>query len=40
MYELDGDTDKEPVVHKPGTVLTTSSPCTVSFDPADLIDAG
>jgi Uma2 family endonuclease len=37
VYELDGDTYKEPIAHKAGTTITLSAPYTVSFDPAELI---
>ncbi|WP_344482906.1 Uma2 family endonuclease [Nonomuraea monospora] len=39
VYELDGGAYSEPSVHKAGTTVTLSAPYTVSFDPADLIDA-
>ncbi|MEO3871356.1 Uma2 family endonuclease [Nonomuraea sp. B12E4] len=37
VYELEGDSYKEPVAHKAGTTVTLSSPYRVSFDPADLV---
>jgi Uma2 family endonuclease len=39
VYELDEDTYRGPVAYKAGTVATLTTPCSVSFDPADLIDA-
>ncbi|MFI7640190.1 Uma2 family endonuclease [Nonomuraea sp. NPDC049400] len=38
VYELDGDSYKEPTAHKAGTIVSLSSPYSVSFDPADLVD--
>ncbi|MFB4264557.1 Uma2 family endonuclease [Nonomuraea sp. GTA35] len=37
-FELSGDSYRGPIAHKPGTVLTVSTPYPVSFDPADLLD--
>ncbi|MEW9548936.1 Uma2 family endonuclease [Nonomuraea sp. NPDC050783] len=38
VYELDGDTYRGPVAHKPGTTVTLSAPYPVTLDPADLVD--
>ncbi|MFI7613366.1 Uma2 family endonuclease [Nonomuraea terrae] len=37
-YELDGDSYRGPVAHKPGNTARFTSAYPVSFDPADLID--
>ncbi|MFC7587721.1 Uma2 family endonuclease [Nonomuraea antimicrobica] len=37
VYELDGESYRGPVPHKPGTTAVISKPYPVSFDPADLI---
>ncbi|MGV9382718.1 Uma2 family endonuclease [Nonomuraea sp. NPDC003707] len=37
VYELEGDSYKEPVAYKAGAMVTLSSPYAVSFDPADLV---
>ncbi|MGR6921822.1 Uma2 family endonuclease [[Actinomadura] parvosata] len=38
VHELDGGAYTEPSVYKGGTTVTLTTPYTVSFDPADLID--
>lgn len=40
VYELGGDSYKEPAAYKGGTVASLSAPFPVSFDPAELEDPG